>query len=719
MFLSYVTIILGCFLFYSFFVIYENKKVFDEQTQKYYEYKLQEISTVIDSEWMDANGIVTRLNASGAINNLYMSAKHNKTVDAYVLFQVINELKQAKAIGNNLNIYDTIIFFENYNRAYASSGVMPLEQPFYGTFDVASGMSLTTLKETYATTLNNSLTFNKSFLVYTDYYAYAYAGEVTRRGVVHVLFDAKRMEGMVDELLGEGVSLNIASNGVGVVDYGSSEDTERIFSRESSVAKELVYTMSVSHENFHMNFSTMTLVALSVGIALTVFFILISYFLTKRHYLPINEIRSLIREKNDATFKDMDDMLEDIRSVIGERNGYREEVVSISPYAQAGMIHELVKGSGVGDRLQILNQATTLGLKKPYYYLALINLAHKSVTRTKYRMGEGMMGIFIDTCQMISNEERQVACYQSDSDTCILIINSDEAEDLDELMYMFYNGVSGRMEDQNILITIGVDRQRDSIDELSEAYGCAEKALGQMLVEGRGSVFFFEEDIRSTGHDYHFPKDATMKLVKWIKGGQGQEIGEYLNEIYEKNIKDHAQHFHELHMLIDELHLVTMHAIRDIEAFNNVSFNIEKIANNATLREIFDYYIDVYTTLIDQYPQYAEVQNRMATVDEEIIAYMKDHFRNPDMSLSTISDAFGVSNKYVTMLCKRHCGKTYIQKLNELRIQFAIDQMASTKEPLQLIAKRAGYSNLLTFRRNFKSITGYNPSDYTNQVMDS
>ena len=38
---------------------------------------------------------------------------------------------------------------------------------------------------------------------------------------------------------------------------------------------------------------------------------------------------------------EIDGILEGVRSLIGERNGYRERMITITPYAKQGILHSL------------------------------------------------------------------------------------------------------------------------------------------------------------------------------------------------------------------------------------------------------------------------------------------------------------------------------------------------------------------------------------------
>ena len=114
----------------------------------------------------------------------------------------------------------------------------------------------------------------------------------------------------------------------------------------------------------------------------------------------------------------------------------------------------------------------------------------------------------------------------------------------------------------------------------------------------------------------------------------------------------------------------------------------------------------------EQYVDMSASRKDTNELNKEIMREIDDNYMKADMSLAYLTDKFGVSNKYITMLCKSTKGMTYIQYIQELRIKTATEYIKDGQHSLEEIAALCGYSNMLTFRRNFKSVMGVNPSEY-------
>jgi AraC-like DNA-binding protein len=83
-----------------------------------------------------------------------------------------------------------------------------------------------------------------------------------------------------------------------------------------------------------------------------------------------------------------------------------------------------------------------------------------------------------------------------------------------------------------------------------------------------------------------------------------------------------------------------------------------------------------------------------------------------------LSEIAGLANLTPQAFCKyfkTRTRKTYVQFLNEIRIQHAIRLLIQDAESIASIAYKSGFVNLSHFNRTFKAITGMAPRDYLEQ----
>lgn len=104
------------------------------------------------------------------------------------------------------------------------------------------------------------------------------------------------------------------------------------------------------------------------------------------------------------------------------------------------------------------------------------------------------------------------------------------------------------------------------------------------------------------------------------------------------------------------------------------------------------------------------------SISTKAIEYIKDNYSNCELTLTTLSKLFHVSESYMTRIIKQKINKSFSAFLTELRMNSAMD-LLSNRDDIMVgqIAEMVGYSSHHYFCRVFKSSTGLSPLEYKNQ----
>lgn len=97
---------------------------------------------------------------------------------------------------------------------------------------------------------------------------------------------------------------------------------------------------------------------------------------------------------------------------------------------------------------------------------------------------------------------------------------------------------------------------------------------------------------------------------------------------------------------------------------------------------------------------------------KNILIYMNQNFRDPNLTIAKLADMSGYSLSYFTKAFKAYMRDTPIVHLNKLKISEAKMLIIEGKLPLGEIAKKCGFRNFSTFTEAFKSIMEMSPSEY-------
>lgn len=704
-FLSYLTIIVLCFAAYSAVLLYETASVRREQADQFYKLKARELVYELESRIQRAESIRSNLSASSALNQLYRSAMTGESVDSYLLYQVMNDIRQQKSASAELGIYGVACFLNGYDRVYASEEVPRLSEAFKLTEQTFPVLRYTKLNE-LAGTESKSLTFSKEFLIFGDLYRYRSG---TARGLICVLFDADRLSSRMQTVVGSGAGWQLLYNGELVFSGGRESAAHEVEQRASSV-QGLSVKVVPDPAMYRLRPSAVWTVALGIGALVSAVFMMIALLYSKRFAAPLYRIWSLIgKAEGEDGF---DELVEGVERLEQERDGYKNEILTISPYAKSGMLHSLLSGGIDGIERGGLYKKDVLSFENAFFMAGVINLfcaddsagGREAVKRVKSELHRY-------AAARSSDARLRFICFERDFSNMYLLINTEYGEEAEEQLYNFYQGAVQRLASEPVQLTIGADEVTTQLADVPQCCQNAATALNRILLEGRGAVYFY--DGSSSGR-YYFPKEVTRQLTAMLSEGRLADLHAFLAELKKKNLEELDLSNKAITLLLDDLYVSTVKAVQNVNAAYGMEIHVEKLPQNMSFDEVEEYYRHVYEIVVEELTK-RKAQKSDAQQEKRIIAWVDAHFCDPEISLAQIAEEHQVSTKYITCLFKQETGITYLQYVQERRIAYAAHLMRHTALSLEELAHQSGYTNMLTFRRNFKSIMGMNPSDFMEQ----
>ena len=706
LFLSYVLLIVLFVVFYCAWYVSSYASHREDLVRREAQQQTEALGTLIDQQLLSAQSLCAAVNSSDSCREILQTTYiEHKVIDSMQLFRVLNELKRIKSLSNNMNIYNLMLSFQGDNKAYSAGSVID----FTGEANLLSEsptLRVTTVRELIGVESSSAIVMNKEYLIYADNYSLTFAGSVM--GTVLVLLERSGLTSTMRGALKAMSGAEVLYRGEPLLSVGNV--TEHAFTSSSLVLDGLSYRayLPASALKAPMLFDALAPV---VGILLVgLISIFITYGLSRRYYQPIGNIGQMI-EREDGSSNEIEDILCGIRNLIGERNGYREKMITISPYARQGMLHSILSGDVGGAQLDVLIDEHFISLRRAQYMLALLSIANTGAQEVPSQRYQDAQALIAHVCREMSTDETSVDSCMRDLQSLFVIVSGDGDENLDGVFYERDDRVVEALDDSRFAVTIGVSRSENDLARLQDACQDAESALEQMLIGGRSSVYF-AEGLHADGHrSYYFPKDAQKRMVRDLKNRDLPAIEAMLAEIYRKNVVETELPLAELRSMVDELHLTIRSALREVYDRATTHIQIERIHDAATIDEIFAYYGTALQTALRQDSE-MEGSARSGVLAKDVCDYIERNALSPDLSLSAIAERFGVSTKVIGEMCKSAYGQTFLQVVHERQIRRAVELLQNTDKSLEQIAQECGFTNLLTFRRNFKAVMNMNPSDY-------
>ena len=102
-----------------------------------------------------------------------------------------------------------------------------------------------------------------------------------------------------------------------------------------------------------------------------------------------------------------------------------------------------------------------------------------------------------------------------------------------------------------------------------------------------------------------------------------------------------------------------------------------------------------------------------------VLRYIDEHHTDPDLTLASLADCFGVPYSSFSHWIRTHTGITFTGYLDKQRIAHAKELLRTTGMPLEQIANSVGYTNISTFNRVFKKLENMSPGSYRRENSHS
>ena len=399
----------------------------------------------------------------------------------------------------------------------------------------------------------------------------------------------------------------------------------------------------------------------------------------------IVEYRAQLFVGNDKEFKTINAALDNVRAMNRTKDERVEIVIDPGNYEEMLVIDmpavSLVNAAGSDSSLEITNKGVDIGenvvrvtsyyghgynyykilsnnsnidivnspdydiLQKKYYIISDINIAYIGKGTPENNDWSNIHNIIENISNEMSDENTNILLYDINRFNIFAIINSDIHNNLEDIFYKILDSINIQKNNNDYAITIGVDKVRINISEISDACHNCSLALNYILTGGRNAVYYYSPEDFSSDESYYFPSDSINKLPIFIKENRKNKISDYLNDIMNTNITKHSDNLKVMSMLIDELHVTVAKSVKNVFSEHPVNFKLEKIKFTATIEEIFSYYEDVLNTACDEYKIFKEKSNDISNDDSAIIDEINNNITNSELSLAYLTEKFGKTNE--------------------------------------------------------------------------
>lgn len=214
--------------------------------------------------------------------------------------------------------------------------------------------------------------------------------------------------------------------------------------------------------------------------------------------------------------------------------------------------------------------------------------------------------------------------------------------------------------------------------------------------------------------DIHMPKLSGLDMIKALREKKGDIKFVLLTGYREFEYAREAINLGVIKFLLKPTNLEDIKSAV-LEATSLLDEERSRVEDLHDLRAKLKYYLEKSEEVVQETP--AEEKAEMNYLTVQAIAYMKENFRKK-LDLQTVADALFISPWYLCKILKKEVGNSFIQLLNELRIQEAKRLLMQSNNKIYEISEMIGYMDVPYFTKIFKRHTNMTPNKFRNTYYE-
>ena len=323
-----------------------------------------------------------------------------------------------------------------------------------------------------------------------------------------------------------------------------------------------------------------------------------------------------------------------------------------------------------------------------------------------------------NVAEELMNAESYGLASEMDNGKCVVIMSFSDDDDINRHMMraiavadLLKNFVQ---EFFNRTITVGIGNAVDRLSDIPTSYKQSLDALSYKLVMGANLIITQEDIENDTSPQYHrlFAMTegftATVKLLEHDK--MRMQVHKWFEAFVEYNIPPD---------MIKQL--IVQCLMKIAVAAKEIGVDVEGIFPQQGLHEILGQYekleqlelfmVSSLDQCMDRIKDKRSQRERNSIIDH-VLQYIHEHYMHSDLSLNLLASEFHISVSHLSKLFKEQIESNFIDYLIEVRMNKAKDLLIDSESMIKDISECVGYTNVNSFARLFKKMTGMTPSEY-------
>jgi len=319
--------------------------------------------------------------------------------------------------------------------------------------------------------------------------------------------------------------------------------------------------------------------------------------------------------------------------------------------------------------------------------------------------------------ELMNAEDKGIAA-ELDTGKCTVIMSFDDQDEA-ERQVMRAVAVADLMKNFvqeyfNRTITIGIGDVVDQMSGIRDSYKQSLEALRYKLVMG-GNTIITQEDI-SSGHSPQFHRLLAMTegMLASIKLLDSEKLRLQVRRWFQAFAEQGVPPEMIIQLIVQFLMKASTIAVEigvDTDEIFPEQYRMELLNQYERLEHLEQYTVSALDLVIERIKEKRSCREKNDVIDQ-VLLYIQKHYMRSDLSLNLLASEFKISVSHLSKLFKEQNECNFIDTLMEIRMNKAKELLAQTEEKIRDIAEQVGYTNVNSFVRIFKKVTGRTPTEF-------
>ncbi|XEC92698.1 helix-turn-helix domain-containing protein [Paenibacillus tarimensis] len=323
-----------------------------------------------------------------------------------------------------------------------------------------------------------------------------------------------------------------------------------------------------------------------------------------------------------------------------------------------------------------------------------------------------------NVAEELINAESRGAAIELENGHCAIIMSFDEEDDADKYVIravavadLIKNFVKDYFKRT---VTIGIGGAVHSMKDIHLSYKQSQESLKYKLIMGNNTVITADDINGDHSAEFHRLFAMTDSIIDALKMGDAERMRlqaqQWFDAFMQHNVPPDMIKQLNVQCLMNAATIACEIGVgpEDLAPSQNI---YDALNQYERLDQIERFLISTLEDFIGKIKARRSSREKNETI-EKVLRFICEQYMRSDLSLNFLADKFNISVSHLSKIFKEFTSQNFMDYLMEIRIQKSKVLLSESDAKIREVAESVGYTNVNSFVRVFKKMTGLTPGEF-------